>query len=152
MEKITVIGGGASGLIAAIYAKTENNEVTILERNPECGKKILITGNGRCNYWNQDQAFIHYHSKNQEKISSILTKENQQEILSFFDQIGIIPKIKNGYYYPFSNQAVTIQHALIQEAKKKNVTIIKNCLVTKLTKNKDKFFLTTSMGKMESDK
>ena len=54
MNKIIVIGGGASGLVAAINAKNDNNEVIILEKNSVCGKKILVTGAGKCNYFNED--------------------------------------------------------------------------------------------------
>ena len=96
MKKILIIGAGASGLIASIYAKEENNEVILLERNPEPAKKILVTGNGRCNYYNEDQNITHYNSNNNELISEIITEENKKEILSFFNKIGIIPKIKNG--------------------------------------------------------
>lgn len=129
MSKILIIGAGASGLIASIYAKDENNEVILLERNPEPAKKILVTGNGRCNYYNEDQDLKHYNSENQELISEIITEENKKEILKFFNKIGIIPKIKNGYYYPYSNQATSIKNALINEAKRKNVNIITNTYV-----------------------
>ena len=50
MDKIVIIGGGASGLVSSIISKNKNNEVIILERNKDCGKKLLMTGNGRCNY------------------------------------------------------------------------------------------------------
>ena len=60
MSKVVVIGGGASGLISSIYASI-NNEVTIIEKNDICGKKILATGNGRCNYYN---AFIDCNNYN----------------------------------------------------------------------------------------
>ena len=118
MEHIVIIGGGASGLVAAIYAKGEKNEVTILERNPECGKKLLATGNGKCNYWNEDQSLIHYHSENSELIDKVINFKNQKEIINFFNKLGIIPKIKHGYYYPFSNQAETVREALRNEVKK----------------------------------
>ena len=54
LKKILIIGAGASGLISAIYAKKTGNEVTLIEKNEICGKKILATGNGRCNFWNED--------------------------------------------------------------------------------------------------
>ncbi len=57
--KTLIIGGGASGLIAAIYASF-NSDVTILEKNKTLGKKILITGNGKCNYWNSHQDISMY--------------------------------------------------------------------------------------------
>ena len=82
-----------------------------------------MTGNGRCNFWNEDQNLVHYRSNNLEKIEKILNKNNQIKILDFLKKIGIEPKIKNGYYYPYSNQAVSIQQALILEAQKQGVKI-----------------------------
>lgn len=153
MKKITIIGGGASGLVAAIYAsKNKDNEVTILERNKECAKKILVTGNGKCNYWNEDQNIIHYHSKNIELVENIITKENNKEIINMFDSLGIVPKIKNGYYYPFSNQATTIKNVLINEVKRNNVIIKNDTLVQSIKKVDDKFIITTENEIIESDK
>lgn len=132
MSKVIIIGAGASGLTAAITARRENHEVILLEKNNICGKKILKTGNGRCNYYNIDQNLRHYHSSNQELIKEIITKENLQAVLTFFDSIGIIPKLKDGYYYPYSNQAVSIQNALIEEAKYLNVKIETNIYIEKI--------------------
>ena len=152
MEHIAIIGGGASGLVAAIYAKNDNNHVTILERNAECGKKLLATGNGKCNYWNEDQSLTHYHSENNELISNIITYNNQKEIINLFNNLGIIPKIKNGYYYPFSNQAETVREALLKEVKSKDVEIKTNYLVENVKKNKNKFIITSRNEELEVDK
>ena len=139
MKKILIIGAGASGLISAIYAKKTGNEVTLIEKNEICGKKILATGNGRCNFWNEDQNLNHYRSSNYEKLEEVLNEKNQKEILSFFKKIGIEPKIKNGYYYPYSNQAISIQKALISEAEKQGVNIKTNSEVTDIIKKNEKF-------------
>ena len=152
MERIVIIGGGASGLVAAIYAKKEDNEVIILERNKECGKKLLTTGNGKCNYWNEDQSLTHYHSENNELISEIITFNNQKEILNMFNSLGIIPKIKQGYYYPFSNQAETVREALLKETIKKNVEIKTNFLVENVKKSKKKFIIKSRNEEIEADK
>ena len=122
MAKVIIIGGGASGLVAAIYA-SKNNDVTILEKNSKCGKKILVTGNGKCNYWNENFDTTYFNSSNKELIKEIVNNENKKEIMNFFDSIGIIPNIVDGYYYPLSNQAVTIQTSLIKEAKVHGVNI-----------------------------
>ena len=98
MKTIVIVGGGASGLIASICAKNDNTEVILLERNKECGKKLLATGNGRCNYWNSNQDLSHYNSDNKELLESVITSDNQKEIMEFFYKIGIIRKIKNYYY------------------------------------------------------
>ena len=113
MREVVVIGGGASGLTAAITAARNGKQVTILERNNKCGKKILITGNGRCNFWNEDQNLSHYNSSTKTLIKDFITEERQNSVLKFFDSLGIVSKTKNGYYYPFSNQAFTIENALI---------------------------------------
>lgn len=152
MSKVIVIGGGASGLVAAIYAARANNEVTILERNNTCGKKILITGNGRCNYFNSDQNISHYHTSSNVDLNSILTNESNQENLDFFESIGIFPKIKNGYYYPLSNQAITVLNALNIEAKKQHIEIKNNILVTDILKEDNKFIIITDYENYECDK
>ena len=139
MKNVIVIGAGASGLIAAIYAKSKGNNVILLEKNKICGKKILATGNGRCNFWNEDQRLEHYRSSNFEKIEKIINNKNREEILKFFEKIGIEPKIKNGYYYPNSNQAISIKKALELEAQKQNVIIKTDSEVVDLKKEKDDF-------------
>ena len=146
IKDIIIIGGGASGLIASIYAAKSGNKVTILEKNKTCGKKILITGNGKCNYWNSNQALDNYHTNNKKILEEILTKENQQELLKFFDSIGIIPKIKDGYYYPYSNQATSIQTSLIKEAEIQDVEIITETEVQNITKENDVFKIKTNNG------
>lgn len=152
MRDIIIIGGGASGLVAAIYAAQSGKKVTILEKNKTCGKKILITGNGKCNYWNADQSLAHYHSNNEESLKSILTENNQQEILNLFDSLGIIPKIRDGYYYPYSNQATSIQTALIKECEIQNVEILTETEVLNLTKENKLYQIITNNGIFTSSK
>lgn len=147
MNKVVVIGAGASGLIASIFAARKGKSVTIIEKNNICGKKLLATGNGRCNFWNEDQELKHYRSSNIQEIERIFTDKNKEKILVFFKQIGIEPKIKNGYYYPFSNQAVSIQNALITEAKRVNVDIKLNMTVKDIKKNDNYFTVITEEGK-----
>lgn len=138
-QHIVIIGGGAAGLVAAIYAKTKDNIVTVIEKNPVCGKKILATGNGKCNYWNADQSLTHYHSTNKEILENIITKENKQQALNFFESLGIYPKVRNGYYYPASSQALTIRDSLVSEALRLGITIRNNFAVTKLEKEVNSF-------------
>lgn len=152
MKHIVIIGGGASGLLAAIYAKQEDNLVTILERNSVCGKKILATGNGKCNYWNKDQDLRHYNSRNKELLPEIINEENKKEVLDFFNNLGIIPKIKNGYYYPFSNQATTIRDALLREVKNKNIKVRNNFLVETIEKQENTFKIYSNNEIITADK
>ena len=149
---IVIIGGGASGLVAAITAsKNKNNKVTLIEKNQTLGKKILATGNGKCNYYNSDQNLSHYNSTNNELVKEIITKDNLNEVENFFSSLGIIPKIKNGYYYPFSNQATTIKNALVREVEK-NTKVLLETTVEKINKIENKFKVKTNNGVIECDK
>lgn len=152
MSKVVIVGGGASGLVAAIYAARNRNDVLILEKKEVVGKKILATGNGRCNYFNSDQNIEHFKSVENERIKDVINKENQNEILDFFYDIGIEPKIKNGYYYPLSNQAVTVRDALLKEAQMSNVEIKTETNVQNITKEGQKFVIFNSEEKIYADK
>lgn len=140
MSKVVVIGGGVSGLISSIYASI-NNDVIILERLDSLGKKILVTGNGRCNYWNSDITPVHYNSNNKELIGDIINEENKNKVLSFFDRLNLIPYIKNGYYYPYSKEASTIRNILLKEVSDRNIKVINNYKVENIVKDKDKFII-----------
>ena len=147
---IFIIGGGASGLIAAIKASKNGNKVTILEKNTKCGKKLLLTGNGRCNFWNSDINVNAYQTSNKDLLAKILAKK-QDEVLDFFKAIGIVPKVINGYYYPYSNQATSILNALVNKCLKLKVHIKYEEEVLKIIK-KDKFYIYTSNNVYQADK
>ena len=147
-----IIGGGASGSVAAIYAAKNGNEVIIIEKNDTCGKKILMTGNGRCNYWNEDQDLRHFKSEDPNIIEEIITDENRKEILNFFYNIGIEPKIKNGYYYPLSNQAISVRDALLNEIQNLNIKIINNMVVHKIKKEDQNFIISGFEKEICADK
>lgn len=134
MKEVVIVGGGASGLTAAITAARNGKDVTLIERNNKCGKKILITGNGRCNFWNTDEDLSHFHSSTPNLLKDFITDERKNSILKFFDSLGLAYKTKNGYYYPFSNQAFTIENALLSECKKLNIKIINDITVEKIIK------------------
>ncbi len=140
MSKVIIIGGGFSGVISAIYA-SKNNEVTILERNSEILKKLLMTGNGRCNYYNDNQNISNYNSSTPELLDKIITKENLNELNKFYTGIGIIPKIINGYYYPYSNQAISIKDALVSKLEECKVDIITDYYVNDIKKENNKFII-----------
>ncbi len=151
MKKVVIIGGGAAGLTTSIYAANLENEVLVLERNPSCLKKVSITGNGRCNYWNQDQSLAHYHSSADQLLSSFISSDKQEEILSFFHSIGIIPKIKNGYYYPFSNQATSVAQALFLAARDRQVKFQQDVFVDEIIWEKDHFVINPEKEKIYAD-
>ncbi len=148
---IGIIGGGISGMVTAINLKNENNEVTILEKNNKCGKKLLMTGNGRCNYWNQNQDLSKYYTENRDLINKIINLESEELVMNFLCGLGLVSTIKDGYYYPMSNQAVTIYDLLMNEIKKKNITIIYEEEVIDVNKD-DKFKVKTTNHEYIFDK
>ena len=151
MKDVVIIGGGSSGVISAIFAKRKNNNVTILERNNTLLKKLLMTGNGKCNYYNDNQELKNYHSENMDILSKIITSYNTQAVINYFNNLGVVPKIKNGYYYPYSSQAVTIKNVLENEIKRLGINVIYNCLVEDVTACNDKFIIKCSNNSITCD-
>jgi predicted Rossmann fold flavoprotein len=146
MNEVIIIGGGASGLTAAIIVARNNKRVTILERNNTCGKKLLLTGNGKCNYLNENLDNKHFYSESANLLSKILTDKNKTLVNNFWDSLNIISKNKNGYLYPNSNESKTILDALLLECHKLNVNIKTNVMVNSIQKEKEVFILETNDG------
>ncbi len=147
---VFVIGGGASGLVAAIKASEIGCNVTILERNDKCGKKLLLTGNGRCNFYNDFQSIDKYHSNNIELFKNILDSK-KDEIIKFFNDLNVVEKNINGYYYPYTNQSITILNALLYKLEELKVKIIYNEYVTDIEKQ-DRFIIKTNNNIYYADK
>lgn len=148
--RIIVIGGGASGIVASIFAKRDNNEVIVLEKNSKCLKKLLITGNGKCNYFNDDFSFEHYYSDS--KNLSFINDSNKRKVLDFFSSIGVVPRVKNGYYYPNSNQSYSVHNSLIKEASLRGVEIKNGVKVLNIVKKSNSFIVSTDNGDFICDK
>ena len=149
--KIIVVGGGCSGVVAAINAKNKDNEVVILERNNTLLKKLLLTGNGRCNYFNEIYSIDNYHSNNMDLVNDFISDKNITMSKEFFDNLGIVPKIKNGYYYPYSNQAVSIKDILVNEVNRLGIKVIYDTYVEDVEKE-DKFIIKTNNEEYTCDK
>lgn len=139
---VIVIGGGAAGMVAAICAARNGANVTIIEQNNMLGKKILATGNGRCNYTNKVLNTTHFFGEDIAKLSSFFTDYSPKKIIEFFETLGINPKYRGDYVYPQNDQAMSIALALQLELFSLNVkqnteeevyNIIFNCK----PKNKD---------------
>lgn len=148
--RIIVIGGGASGIVASIFAKRDNNEVIVLEKNNKCLKKLLITGNGKCNYFNDDFSFEHYYSDS--KNLSFINDSNKRKVLDFFSSIGVVPRVKNGYYYPNSNQSYSVHNSLLKEAFLRGVEIKNGVKVLNIVKKSNSFIVSTDNGDFICDK
>ena len=125
MNDVIVVGGGASGLAAAIEAARGGCRVTVLEQKERTGKKILATGNGRCNLTN-----LHmdpdtcYRGGNPAFVRDVLGRVTVAETLVWFGDLGIPTKDRNGYVYPRSDQASAVAEALAMEAEHLGVRIL----------------------------
>lgn len=138
--EIAVIGGGASGLIAAITARKAGKKVTILERKERILKKVLVTGNGRCNLTNARASISNYFGKNILLIENILNNFTPQNVMDFFYELGVIcNEEERGKVYPLSGQASSVVDALRFEAEKLGIKIETEFYVRKIEKDGFKF-------------
>ena len=143
--KVAIIGGGASGLACAITLKRENKDidVTIFEKLDQPGKKILATGNGRCNLSN----FIiseEYYNGDHEIIHTVLDDFDAVNALEFFNSLGLKIRDEEGRLYPYSMNASNVVALLLKEANKLKIKINTDCKVESLDSsltinNKHKF-------------
>ena len=144
--KIIIIGSGASGLAAGISLLRCGYDVTILERNNISGKKLLLTGAGRCNFFNSDQNIVHYHSSDKDILAKIITSNNIHLVEDFITSLGIVPKVKDGYYYPFANQAYNMKELLERTYLDLGGKIKYNYLVEKIEKKNSLFLVNDNIS------
>lgn len=148
MLKVLVIGGGAAGMMAAISAKNHGADVTIFERNNRVGRKILATGNGRCNYSNINLSIDNYHGKNPKFPYSPLSQFNVYDTIDFFERLGITPYIEeNGRVYPMSLQSSSVLDVLRFELEYLGIEVITEAFVTDISKKANKFSVTLEDGR-----
>lgn len=147
MPKVLIVGGGAAGMMAAISAKINGAEVVVLERNNRVGKKILATGNGRCNYTNINLSIDNYHGKNPKFAYSCLSKFGVAETLDFFERLGITPAIEEkGKVFPLSFQSSSVLDVLRFELEDLGVELLTDVFVIGINKG-EKFELILEDGR-----
>lgn len=122
MYDIIVIGAGASGMMAAIVAAKNKAKVAIIEQKDSIGKKLLATGNGKCNYTNLKMGTEYYHG-DIKLVKNGLDSFSENDTLEFFEELGILPYVNNGYVYPNSKQAASVLSALRMELSRLKVDI-----------------------------
>lgn len=149
MKKIVVIGGGPAGMTAAIFAARNGAEVTIIEHNDRVGKKILATGNGKCNLTNLEMYKECYRSSSNEDYFLIIEDFGPDKLIEFFKELGVATKSKNGYIYPFSEQATTILDSLRFEIKRLGVEVLTE---TEIININNRFSITTNKAVIKCDK
>ena len=151
MRTVAVIGGGASGMMAAVTA-AGGAHVILLEHKDRIGKKILSTGNGRCNFTNIHQEPICYHSENPLFPWGIVEKFNARDAISFFLQLGVYSKNRNGYIYPNSDQASAVLDALRMELRRLNVNLCTGVHCREILPGKKGFRIRTDKETYRADR
>ncbi len=148
--RVIIVGGGASGLVAAIRLG-KDHEVTIIEKANDIGKKILVTGNGHCNYYNKDMSIDHYLTSN-EGINELISEDYVYKVLPFFESIGILPYQKDNYYYPASYEARTVRYFLIKKIKDYGINVVLSEEVVNIEKKDYEFHVITDRSVYKADK
>ncbi len=131
-KRVGIVGGGAAGMMAAITAAGQGAAVTILEGNDRVGKKLLATGNGKCNLGNRNLTLEAYYTENPQRLQDCLKRFGTEETLSFFEGLGLLVKEKNGYLYPACEQASAVLDVLRFELSALGIGIITGCRVKQI--------------------
>lgn len=141
MSVIIIIGGGASGMMAAITAAQHNKKakVILIEHGDRLGKKILVTGNGKCNLTNRNMDISCYRSDNLSFVEDALALFGTANTEQFFENIGLLLKEKNGYVYPYSEQAATVSDVLRAELVRCKIDIQLNTRINRISAKDNHF-------------
>lgn len=146
--QVVVIGGGASGMAAAIAALEEGTvqgfgkergRVLLLESNDRVGKKILATGNGKCNFTHENISAAHYNTDDIAVLKSVLDGFSTRSALDFFEGLGMLSREKNGYFYPLAETASTVLDVLRLRLSELGCDIRCGVYVEKIVKSKEGF-------------
>ena len=125
-RRVIVVGGGASGMMAAIAAAEKGAQVTLLEKNTQLGKKLLITGKGRCNVTNSKDVaqLINSFPHNGKFLFTAFSIWSNEQTMAFFEQMGVPLKVERGdRVFPESDQARDIVNALSRRLKALKVEV-----------------------------
>ncbi|MFA5429296.1 MAG: NAD(P)/FAD-dependent oxidoreductase, partial [Sulfurimonas sp.] len=134
-KKVAIIGGGASGLLCAIFCAKKSILVDVYEQNSKCAKKILASGNGRCNITNTNLTCNDYFSQNHHFVDYALKGFGFSEFEKFCQNIGLLLDVKDdGRVYPLSNEAKSVASLLIAHAKNLGVNFHTDTKITDIKK------------------
>lgn len=151
-KQIAIIGAGAAGMIAAIAAARNGADVVMFERNDRVGKKLLATGNGRCNLTNSNCAQNHFHGERPSFVNTVFSQFSVNDTIAFFNALGALTIIESdGKVYPRTLQASTILDLLRFELERVNVTVKTQTPVESLHKGINKFTINTQSGSFSAD-
>ena len=142
MSNVIIIGGGAAGMMAAITADRNNNKVTLIEKNEKLGKKLFITGKGRCNFTNAGDEEDIFNSivTNKKFMYSSLRGFSNYDCMGFFDELGLKFKIERGNrVFPESDHSSDVIGALSRQMKKLGVNVLLNTQVVAVNEENGEF-------------
>ena len=153
MMKVMIIGGGASGMMAALRASQEH-EVILIERQSRMGRKLLATGNGRCNLTNRNLTLQNYHGEAPEFCRFTLEHFGVEDTLEFFRSLGLVTVCEDsGKVYPYSDSANSVADVLrLPLEQRENVTIVTGCEIRTLVRKKGKFIASSDEQSFEADR
>lgn len=141
-----VIGGGAAGICAAIAQGRRGESVIICEKMPRLGKRILVSGDGRCNLLNDDLSEIYYNTTARELVKSIFSRFGKREILDFFKGLGLEVYSKEGRIFPITNQAASVLKVLEMELRRLSIPIEYNFDCSGLSFSRSSIFVSAKSG------
>ena len=153
--KVPVIGGGASGMMAAVTAAEKGADVTLLEKKEQLGKKILVTGNGKCNYGNLLTGPSDYRGHDRALIRSVLKAYPVEKSIDWFESSGMLSMSRREYLYPASQNAATVVTILKRRLKEAGVEVVTDCYVSRISEISEEgtgFKAFTSRGEFTADK
>src|SRR3989344_5383755 len=137
MIDVVVIGGGPAGMMAAGYAAKRGRKVLLLEKNPALGKKLLLTGGGRCNVTNNKtdtRTMLSKYKGNDKYLFSAFSQFNVKDALNFFNKRGMATKEeKEGRIFPVSNSSQSVWDVLHNYMKDGKVVVQTDTIVTRLS-------------------
>lgn len=153
-KKVIVLGGGASGMCAAVYAARNGAEVTIIEKNTQLGKKLSMTGNGRCNLSNLDMNEKMYNAAAEKRMKQWLSVYGVLDVINFVKSLGIVIKSEDGYLYPISGQASTVVDAFKNELKRLEVKVVygEQAKAVNVIEAAEKYEVITNINSYEADR
>ncbi|MDO4632512.1 MAG: aminoacetone oxidase family FAD-binding enzyme [Eubacteriales bacterium] len=152
VRRVVVIGGGAAGLMAAVKAAECGARVTLLEANEKPGKKLLVTGNGRCNLTNLDQSDPkRYRGADKKFTDAVFAKFSVQDTLDCFRAAGLLLTDRDGYVYPLVGQASAVVEILLAECRRKKVKLKTNERAVSIERKNGEWSVLTQGWHYEAD-